>query len=149
MNSQTTEYALRAMVCLALRPNQLLSTSNLSEQSGAPTDYLAKVLQVLSGAGLIDSRRGVGGGYRLTRDPASITLLDVVSAANGKIARIVPHTNAATMPPELLALQEVSDRAARTMSEIYGSCTLADLVNGNGAGSRNGSKAKHSTSDRA
>ena len=147
MNSQTTEYALRAMVCLALRPNELLSTSSLSEQSGAPTDYLAKVLQVLSGAGLIDSRRGVGGGYRLTRDPASISLLDVVTAANGKIARVVPRSQGDATPPELLALQEVCDRAAETMKDIYGSCTLADLVNT--GGSRNGSKARVASSERA
>ena len=61
MFSQTTEYALRAMACLALRPQQLTSAIALADQTKVPANYLAKVLQQLAGAGLIDGRRGVGG----------------------------------------------------------------------------------------
>ena len=67
MFSQTTEYALRAMACLAMYPDDLVATPTLAEQTKVPANYLAKVLQQLAAAKLITGRRGVGGGYRLAR----------------------------------------------------------------------------------
>ena len=61
MLSQTTEYALRAMSCLAYMPDDLVSTAQLAEVTRVPMNYLAKVLQLLSKAELINGRRGVGG----------------------------------------------------------------------------------------
>src|SRR5262249_779585 len=60
--SQTTEYALRAMACLALAPDELVPTSVLADKTKVPANYLAKVLQQLAGGGLIRGRRGVGRG---------------------------------------------------------------------------------------
>ena len=64
MLSQTVEYALRAMVCLAQSPDQLTPTPALASKTKVPPNYLAKVLQVLAQAELIEGRRGVGGGSR-------------------------------------------------------------------------------------
>jgi Rrf2 family transcriptional regulator, nitric oxide-sensitive transcriptional repressor len=80
MFSQTTEYALRAMVCLAQTPDELVAAPVLARQTGVPSNYLAKVLQQLAIAGLITGRRGVGGGYRLAKRASAITLLDIVEA---------------------------------------------------------------------
>jgi Rrf2 family transcriptional regulator, nitric oxide-sensitive transcriptional repressor len=80
MFSQTTEYALRAMVCLAQTPDELVAAPALARQTGVPANYLAKVLQQLAVAKLITGRRGVGGGYRLARPASQISLLDVVEA---------------------------------------------------------------------
>ena len=80
MLSQTTEYALRAMSCLAYMPNELVSTAQLAEVTHVPMNYLAKVLQLLAKADLITGRRGVGGGYRLNRPASEISLLHVINA---------------------------------------------------------------------
>jgi Rrf2 family nitric oxide-sensitive transcriptional repressor len=76
--SQTTEYALRAMACLANAPGELVPTMTLATRASVPANYLAKVLQQLATAGLIQGRRGVGGGYRLARSAADINLLEIV-----------------------------------------------------------------------
>ncbi len=68
------------MSCLALEPDSRTSSAALAARTKVPPDYLAKVLQQLSTAGLIEGRRGVGGGYRLLTKPDKTTLLDVVNA---------------------------------------------------------------------
>ena len=79
MFSQTVEYALRAMVQLAAEAPEACTTQDIAESTKAPGAYLAKVLQSLRGAGLISSRRGVGGGVKL-RPPKKINLLEVINA---------------------------------------------------------------------
>ena len=80
MFSQTVEYALRAMVQLATEAPEACTTQAIAESTQVPGAYLAKVLQSLRRAGLISSRRGVGGGVRLARPPKKINLLEVINA---------------------------------------------------------------------
>src|SRR5882672_8604555 len=71
---------MRAMAWLALSPDVLVPTMTLAEKTKVPPHYLAKVLQQLSAADLIMGRRGVRGGYKLSRPARQISLLDVVRA---------------------------------------------------------------------
>lgn len=80
MFSQTVEYALRAMVQLAAEAPEASTTQAIADSTRVPSAYLAKVLQSLRRAGLISSRRGVGGGVRLARPPKKINLLEVINA---------------------------------------------------------------------
>ena len=80
MFSQTVEYALRAMVQLASQAPDACTTQHIAENTRVPGAYLAKVLQSLRRAGLIHSRRGVGGGVKLARPPKKINLLEVINA---------------------------------------------------------------------
>jgi Rrf2 family nitric oxide-sensitive transcriptional repressor len=80
MFSQTVEYALRAMVQLATVAPDACTTQSIAESTRVPGAYLAKVLQSLRRAGLITSRRGVGGGVRLARHPKKVNLLEVINA---------------------------------------------------------------------
>src|ERR1043165_9434494 len=81
MFSQSAEYSLRAVVCLASASSGPLTTQQIAAQTRVPGGYLSKVLQALNRAGLIVSQRGINGGHVLTRPPTQITLLDVVQAA--------------------------------------------------------------------
>lgn len=58
----------------------------LAEETGVPLPTAQKLVSKLAAAGLIDSARGTGGGIRLSRPPASITLADIVEAVEGPIA---------------------------------------------------------------
>lgn len=128
MLSQTTEYALRAMSCLAYTPEQLTPTPVLAAQTKVPSNYLAKVLQSLSQSNLIAGRRGVGGGYRLSKPAASISLLDVVNAID-PVHRITScPLGLPNHGQNLCALHRAVDRAAELMIETFGNVTLADLV---------------------
>ncbi len=80
MLSRTGLYALRAMVHLAGAENgSNVSAGEVAAALDMPPDYLAKTLRSLAKEGLLTSSRGAGGGYRMARDPASVTLAEVVS----------------------------------------------------------------------
>ena len=85
MISQTAEYALRATVLLGSRAGRPCPTAQLAEEIDAPPSYLAKVLSDLSRAGIVDSQRGPHGGHTLARDPAELTILDVITAVGAMI----------------------------------------------------------------
>jgi Rrf2 family protein len=80
MISQTTEYALRAVVYLAQHPSESWTTRQIAAATRVPAGYLSKVLQGLSRSGLITSQRGRHGGFQLTGDPAQLTVLQVINA---------------------------------------------------------------------
>jgi Rrf2 family nitric oxide-sensitive transcriptional repressor len=128
MFSMTTEYAMRAMACLAMRPTQLVSATVLAEQTKVPSNYLAKVLQQLASANLIDGRRGVGGGYKLARSADQINLLDVINAV-AKVSRIeVCPLGLKNHGHQLCPLHRRTDQAAAAVIEIFGKASLKDLI---------------------
>lgn len=63
-----------------------LNATLLSEETGIPLPTVQKLVSRLSTAGLIESARGTGGGFRLSRPPASISLADIIEAVEGPIA---------------------------------------------------------------
>lgn len=133
MLSQTVEYALRAMASLAYRPDELVPTPELAEMTKVPSNYLAKVLQTLASAELIVGRRGVGGGYRLAKPAKDILLLDVINAVN-------PLQRIRSCPlelenhgPHLCPLHRRIDQAVAGVIEVFGSTTLADIVEADGS----------------
>jgi Rrf2 family protein len=82
MFSQTTEYALRAVVFLARNAEQPHTTQQIAQAMRIPSSYLSKVLQALSRHELVRSQRGLHGGFVLSRPTSEITLLDVVNAVD-------------------------------------------------------------------
>lgn len=79
MLSKTGIHAVRAMAALArLRPGEYAGAGAIAEAIRAPRNYLGKLLQTLAREGLVESQKGLGGGFRLARAPETITLLDVV-----------------------------------------------------------------------
>jgi Rrf2 family protein len=82
--SDGVEWALHCCTVLALVPrDSALPAGRLAEFHGVPTAYLAKHLQALSRAGVVESVAGPRGGYRLSRPPHEITLYDIVAAVEG------------------------------------------------------------------
>lgn len=98
--SQTTGYAIKALSCLNEPACKSRSTSEIAACAGVPKPYLAKVLNALARYGLVRTRRGVGGGVELARDPQTITLLQIVEAVEG----------AGWLGDCLLGLDECSDQ---------------------------------------
>lgn len=128
MFSLTAEYALRAMACLALMPEQLVPTPNLASQTKVPPNYLAKVLQLLASSNLITGRRGVGGGYKIARPASEITLLEVVRAVT-QVERIrACPLGLSSHGSNLCPLHRKVDEAAAAVIDLYSRTTLADLL---------------------
>lgn len=69
------------MMALARLPRDgYFGTQRIAEEVNVPPSYLSKLLQILSRAGLVETRRGIAGGIRLARDPDSISLYDIVAS---------------------------------------------------------------------
>jgi Rrf2 family protein len=82
------DYAVRAMLALARGSgNGLLSARRISDAMTIPVRFLPQVLADLQRAGLVEAAPGRAGGYRLARDAAEISLLDVIEAVEGDSRR--------------------------------------------------------------
>ena len=81
MLSKSGVHAVRALVVLAELPSgDYKGAVAIAQQTGAPQNYLGKLLQLLSRRGLVESQKGLGGGFRLARSPHEISLFDVIDA---------------------------------------------------------------------
>lgn len=81
--SMTAAYTTRVLVCLACRGGWVRGSEVLAACSGVPRPYLVKTLHGLARRGLVETRRGSRGGYRLARDPREITLFEILAAVDG------------------------------------------------------------------
>src|SRR4029078_12079859 len=86
------DYAARALLSLALHGSDTpTSVKEIAERTNLPQPYLEQILLSVKGAGLVRSKRGVGGGYVLARPPDAITLADIVSAVEGPQIVLAEH----------------------------------------------------------
>jgi Rrf2 family protein len=127
------DYASRALLSLALRVEAAEPTSvrDIAERTGLPQPYLEQILLALKGAGLVRSKRGVGGGYVLARPVEEITLGQIVSAVDGPIVAGdfgQPHENGACDHEGQCVLLEVWAEVGEHMRGHLDSFTLADMV---------------------
>ena len=83
--SKKADYALIAMKHLAQKGGRSTSAREIAEQYGIPIELMAKVLQRLVRTGLLISTQGTRGGYTLGREPASISVADVIQAIDGPL----------------------------------------------------------------
>ncbi|HEY7119454.1 MAG TPA: Rrf2 family transcriptional regulator, partial [Tepidisphaeraceae bacterium] len=81
MLTQTTDYALRALVYLAHDPDDgYHQTRDLATTLNVPANYLGKILQLMAHHKIVESQRGMNGGFRLAKLPEQIRLYDVLFA---------------------------------------------------------------------
>ena len=84
--SKKADYGLIALKHLAMHADESISAREIAAQYHIPAELLAKVLQKLARKGLLVSQHGMNGGYVLARDPARISIVDVVEALEGPIS---------------------------------------------------------------
>ena len=127
------DYACRALLSMALHlddsPTQ--SVRDIALRTGLPQPYLEQILLALKGAGLVRSKRGVGGGYVLTKDPANMTLAEIVSAVDGPIQLGdfgLPHADGACDHEGQCVLLTVWNNVGDHMRTHLQAHTLANMV---------------------
>jgi len=134
MLSKTGIHALTALSSLTSLPEGVyVGAGELAEQIGAPPNYLGKLLKTLADEGIVESQKGKGGGFRLARNPATVSLLEVVepiehfSRWSGCFLG-QPRCSDQTACAVHYRWKEVRDRYLRFLKET----TIADLA-GRGA----------------
>jgi Rrf2 family protein len=125
------DYAVRAAVELAAAGGTTRKVAELAEAQEIPPRFLENILLALRRAGLVQSRRGSEGGFRLARPPDEITLADVLRAVEGPIA------NVQGVPPDRVRytgsaspLRDVWVAVRASLRVVLERVTLADVVSG-------------------
>lgn len=128
--TQGTEYAIRSAVFLArLKPGESSFVREISRRLKVPETFLAKLLTVLARAGVLESHRGLGGGYRLAARPERIRLREIIEAVEGPLAitRCLRPTPACKRAKRC-SLKKVFRAAQDSVNEVLDSVTLADMA---------------------
>jgi Rrf2 family protein len=87
--SAKTDYAIRAALELAAAPDSKpVKGERIATAQAIPLRFLENILMQLRHAGLVDSRRGADGGYKLARPASEVTLADVIRAIDGPLAGV-------------------------------------------------------------
>jgi Rrf2 family protein len=128
--SAKTDYALRAAIELAsLHSDDPVKGEAIATAQGIPLRFLENILGDLRNAGIVESRRGVEGGYLLARPAGEIALADVVRAVDGPLA------NVAGTKPNLLEyegsaekLREIWVAVRAALRSVLEETTLADVA---------------------
>lgn len=123
-----TEYACLAVLELAARfgAGEPVRIRAIADTHGIPSPFLVQILLQLKAAGLVESTRGASGGYRLLRDPATITLADVVTIVEGGVSE--PRSNVAQATASSRVILDAWREAAEAQRESLAAVTLADLL---------------------
>ncbi len=127
--SRPCEYAIHALTFLAGHPSDSARADEIARAEEIPVPILSKVLQDLARKGLLDSRRGPGGGFRLSRRPELITLRDIVAAMGGlddfhRCVTGLPNCSDETPCP----LHETWKQMRTSLMQSFETTTLRDMA---------------------
>lgn len=127
MFSQTVEYALRAMSCLAALGECGGTNQLISQATHVPQTYLSKVMRDLVRAGLVRSTRGRNGGFYLARPASEISVLDIVNAVD-PIRRIVECPLGNPLHVALCPLHRCIDDALDQVEKSFQQARLSSIL---------------------
>lgn len=128
------EYALRAMLALALHEGEeVVRIQAIAEEQRIPKRFLEQILNDLKSAGVVTSRRGVQGGYRLGRPADRVTLAKIIRHIDGPLAPVScvseKFYEACTCPDESrCGIRSVMREVRDAVSDMLERVTLAELV---------------------
>ena len=130
--SRKAEYALRALVAIARQPKSW-QIQELSARENIPVKFLEQILLALRHAGLLTSKRGVGGGYSLRKQPSEISVGEVIRTLDGPIALVPCAAEQAGAPctcpdPNSCALRLLMTDVRKDLSSMLDHRTIEDMM---------------------
>lgn len=110
--SLKVEYACQVLAQLGYTVNkaELPHIDDLAKAESVPSNYLVQILNELRTSGLINSKRGKQGGYALARQPADISLFDIMKSVEGEVLAHRPSGEGASSKKTSAIWDDVSDR---------------------------------------
>jgi Rrf2 family protein len=131
--SKKAEYGLRALVAIARQPKRSWSIQELAAQEHIPIKFLEQILLGLRHAGVLSSKRGVGGGYTLVRPADQIRLGDVIAVFDGPLAPVPCSVEKPTEPctcpdPRVCPIRLTMIQVRKEIAEVLGERTIEDMA---------------------
>lgn len=130
--TKKSEYALRALVQIALNEDgSVVRARDIAEKEDMSVKFLEQVLALLKPRGIVETRRGVGGGYVLNRKPETITLAEIIRLVDGPLAPVSCVSETAYVScgrdEKLCALRSVMGDVRLAIIGVLEKVTVADL----------------------
>jgi Rrf2 family protein len=128
--TKAEEYGMLGVLYLAEKPTESVTPlSEISEAKEIPEKFLAKIFQSLSRAGIVRSHRGVRGGFTLAKNPATVTIKEVLEAIQGPyhLMKCIEDDGNCDKE-EYCPLRELMTMAEHRLVEVFESHTLLDLI---------------------
>lgn len=120
-------YATRILLCILRMEGEMpVSKKKIAEQEGISTDYIEQIIVPLKNAGLVSSVRGLRGGFRLAKEPAEITIFDILSASEGSI-NLVGCLAEGCSRSDSCVVQRVWQGASDKLRDYFSEITLKEL----------------------
>jgi Rrf2 family protein len=129
--SKKTEYAMRALIYASRYPEgTTFQIRDLAEKNGIPKKFLELILLDLKNAGILTSRRGVGGGYLLARRPETILACEIIEVFEGPMTADEGRKpgGKSGAPDPSPAVSRLVAEASRAAAAVLSRWTLTDLI---------------------
>ena len=129
--SSRSDYGLRALIELAGHFGQgPLQSSEIALRRHIPEQYLDQLLTTLRKAGIIRSIRGPSGGHELVKNPADVTVLEVIQALEGSLSPVswLDEPPEVTDHPHQCGQREIWERIREATTSILSTYSVADLL---------------------
>lgn len=128
--SAKSDYALRALIEIAAQDDgAAVSAEELGRRQDIPRGFLQAILADLRRAGIVMSQRGQAGGWRLARDPDTVTVADVIRAVDGPLVSVYDvRPEAVTYNDSAKVLQLVWIAARTSLRDVFERVTLRALT---------------------
>jgi Rrf2 family transcriptional regulator, cysteine metabolism repressor len=104
---------------------------DISQRQNVPLQYLEQIMLILKGAGYVNSKRGIGGGFFLSRDPADITIGEIIRLIEGPVEPIVcgkENHDSSCGEEAQCAFREIWVQVAQSTSQIVDHTSFADIM---------------------
>jgi len=124
-----SDYSLRVLIYLGLRPDQWVTISQISEAHGISRNHLMKVVSFLARKGFVESQRGPGGGVRLNMSPPQISIADVIrhTESDMNLAECFGANSTCRITPSC-RLRGILSEGLDAFMQVLGQYSLADLL---------------------
>lgn len=127
--SPAAELAVRGVLELAARHgNGPITLDTICARRSLPKQYLTKIFSMLVRVGIITPVRGKGGGYVLGRDPAAITLLDIIEAVEGPIFLNFCQQSPSQCDQDCCTIRPIWTELQKTVRDKLGSMKVSDCI---------------------
>ncbi len=125
---KNTSLALYSVLEFAADPQRHISAAEIADKYGVSSHHLAKVLSELARAGVVESVRGVGGGYRFAANARRLTLMDIIRTFEDLSPLADDRRPPGTLTPVDRALGAVLSEIDEIAKATFGSITLATML---------------------
>ena len=131
--SKKAEYALRALVAMARPPRRSWAIHELAASERVPIKFLEQILLALRRAGILNSKRGVGGGYTLVRESDEIRIGEVIAVFDGPLAPVPcagerPNERCSCPDPRTCALRLMMTGIRKDLGAMLDERTIEDML---------------------